>query len=484
MAPALTDIPLAVRIFGPADQAAFADLSGDRNPIHLDPLAARRTQAGAPVVHGVNAILWALDELCVAGRIAAPVATLKASFQKFIYLDAEVELRLIRADSTALRAELAAGGVVTSILSLEFGPDVPRRIELPASAPVMIADAPAALSFPDITGRAGTLQSLGQATARLYPCCAAVFGAGRVDAIARLSTLVGMVCPGLRSIFSGFDLRMVPSLRKNGLGFRVRRADERFRVVDIEVAGDGIEGAVTAFLRQAPVSAPPLDTLSPLVGPDDFRGVTALVIGGSRGLGAAAARIIAVGGGRTAITYVVGSTEACETERACAEAVGPGSCRVLRYDAREDAAAQLTPLEWPVNQLYYFATPAIFRPKAGFYTSGRFAEFCRIYVDGFAAAVAALRARGTGELSIFYPSSVALDGGPRDMLEYCMAKAAGEALCAEMNRSLEGTRVLAVRLPRVWTDQTAVVAPSDSVDPVSVLLPIIRRMTAEPGRRS
>ena len=52
---------IATLRFTPADQQAFARLSGDFNPIHLDPVAARLVAAGAPIVHGVNLLLRALD---------------------------------------------------------------------------------------------------------------------------------------------------------------------------------------------------------------------------------------------------------------------------------------------------------------------------------------------------------------------------------------------------------------------------------------
>ena len=44
---------LAFRVVDQALQERFAEFSGDRNPMHMDLVAARRTQAGAPVVHGV-----------------------------------------------------------------------------------------------------------------------------------------------------------------------------------------------------------------------------------------------------------------------------------------------------------------------------------------------------------------------------------------------------------------------------------------------
>ncbi len=39
--------------FGPEEVAAFAELSEDRNPIHLDPQFAAQTAFGAPIVHGI-----------------------------------------------------------------------------------------------------------------------------------------------------------------------------------------------------------------------------------------------------------------------------------------------------------------------------------------------------------------------------------------------------------------------------------------------
>lgn len=54
---------LGGKTFTMADQSFFARLSGDFNPIHLDPLAARRTRAGDTVVHGVHMLAWSLDRL-------------------------------------------------------------------------------------------------------------------------------------------------------------------------------------------------------------------------------------------------------------------------------------------------------------------------------------------------------------------------------------------------------------------------------------
>ena len=48
------DSALGQRRFSIADQRRFADLSGDSNPMHMDPVAARRLLSGQLVVHGVT----------------------------------------------------------------------------------------------------------------------------------------------------------------------------------------------------------------------------------------------------------------------------------------------------------------------------------------------------------------------------------------------------------------------------------------------
>ncbi|NLH81948.1 MAG: hypothetical protein GX458_14020, partial [Phyllobacteriaceae bacterium] len=48
------DIRLSEVVFDAAARDAFVALSRDANPVHVDALAARRTAAGVPIVHGVH----------------------------------------------------------------------------------------------------------------------------------------------------------------------------------------------------------------------------------------------------------------------------------------------------------------------------------------------------------------------------------------------------------------------------------------------
>lgn len=52
---------MITRDFCLADHFAFGELSGDFNPVHIAPVAARRSIFGAAVVHGVHSLLCVLD---------------------------------------------------------------------------------------------------------------------------------------------------------------------------------------------------------------------------------------------------------------------------------------------------------------------------------------------------------------------------------------------------------------------------------------
>jgi len=86
----MSNATLASKTFDSSDQVFFARLSGDFNPIHMDPLAARRTQAGAAVVHGMHAVLWSLDRLAESGAVKGGIAGLKVQFAQFIPVGSEV----------------------------------------------------------------------------------------------------------------------------------------------------------------------------------------------------------------------------------------------------------------------------------------------------------------------------------------------------------------------------------------------------------
>ncbi|HWT05661.1 MAG TPA: SDR family oxidoreductase, partial [Xanthomonadales bacterium] len=393
----------------------------------------------------------------------------------------EAALFVVRESPSSLRADVSVGGMTAVRLDAGITEVVPAGAPSLSTRAVCVDTTATAHTFAELRSCSGVMPVLAPGpVAAMFPHVAERVGAARTATLVQLSTLVGMVCPGLHAIFGGLSVRFPAELTgSRRLSFAVTGADERVSMLTVALGGGGIAGDLTAFVRQ-PAPERDLAGVARDVRAGEFAGTTALIVGGSRGLGAVTARALAAGGGRVIVTYLSGERDA----RAIAEELGPDRCRVLRYDARAAAGPQLAALEWPISQLYYFATPHIFRQKAAWWEPRRFDEFCDVYVKGFADVCAALRARGA-EFSAFYPSSVAVDERPRDMIEYSMAKAAGETLCADMNRFEPGVRVILKRLPRVLTDQTATLISTPSADALDVMLPIVRELHARgegPGK--
>jgi acyl dehydratase len=471
------------RVFDSESHARFIELSRDRNPIHTDPVAARRTQAGAPIVFGIHSLLCLLEE-CVAeqGAQLPEPTSLKAQFRKPIYLGDAAEMEASRATAEALRARIRVDDTEVVTASVGF---TQKQSSVPSigsiSGPMISpGEVPRDLRIEEMEGLSGCLSFAGslEQIRATFPRAAGYFGASQIGALVCCSCVVGMIVPGLHSLFAALDISFVRGAeRSDTLHFAVTWVEPRFRRVRIGIHGGGLRGVLETMVRPPPVSQPTTKSVAALVRKDEFRGSTALIVGGSRGLGELTAKLIAAGGGRVIITYATGKVDA----QAVAEEINNagGECASIPYDVRAPAADQLSPLcARAPTHAYYFATPAIGRRKALPFDLRRFNDFNDFYVTAFLDLVrACLQLRPEG-VKVFYPSTVFVETRPDDMTEYAMSKAAAELLCADMPKYLPGAQVVLRRLPRLLTDQTSALLNSSALDPMDVLLPIVREMHA------
>ena len=465
-----------------ADQLAFAALSGDYNPMHLDAVAARRTQAGAPVVHGMHALLWALDVLAAADLIGPQLCEIRAQFRKFTYLDVACDLELTHWDLNAVRAELCSNGLVLTTIQLRNGQRQSGAVGPWLTAPetALAGKNPRTPALQGLAGLRGwtTAAATPAEFEPEFPALVRVVGGERVAALAALSRLVGMECPGLHSIFAGLSVGLAePRAEHSSICFEVANVHQQFRTIAMNVVGGNISGTLTAFMRWPPVEAPSMAAVRELVAADKFAGAAALIVGGSRGLGAVTAKAIAAGGGKVVVTYKKGRDEAVKLAAEINAMRGPGVCTALAYDSSTDAASELSELTDDINQLYYFATPPIFPRTSDSFSSENFRQFCSVYIDGFENVCRFVRVRSRAAiLAVFYPSSVVVEEVPPGLVEYAMAKAAGEILCAGLMRQVSGLKVVVGRLPRVLTDQTATIAQVENADSLTTMLPFIHAL--------
>lgn len=474
--------PLGQKRFDFEDQIAFARLSGDHNPMHMDPVFSRRTQAGAPVVHGVHSALIGLEFVAPLLAATPGVTTLKAVFTKMVYVGDLVDYQLKTFTEKSATVEGLAEGVQVFRLVLTFGAAAvadfqPGSANIPGAPP----DSPIELAFEDMATQSGWIKSpasVADIQAR-FPAASQLWSPQRISAILSTTLLVGMVCPGLHSIYGGFTIHAA-KVAEPGLRYEVTSVDARFRMVRLQVAGSGVQGSLDCFARTPPVAQSAMSALAGLCETDAFSGSTALIIGGSRGLGELTAKILALGGAKVILTYASGRDDANAVARQITDS--GGACDVVPYDFRLPPGDQIQRLAPSVTHFYYFATPQIFRRKAGLFDRARYAEFEQCYVAAFYELFQMIHAASPHGLTAFYPSSIFVTERPREMTEYTMAKAAGEILCEDITAFLPKSRVVFSRLPRLPTDQTASIVAAESADPVAIMLPLIRQVQHPPDR--
>ncbi|MEO5339405.1 MAG: hypothetical protein H7837_02635 [Magnetococcus sp. MYC-9] len=464
--------------FSSRDQDCFAALSGDRNPVHLDPLIARRTQLGQVVVHGIHVVLRGLEMLAPLLDRPKVTYTLAVRFLKPIFLEETVAVR-VSTHGTSCRIWCEVKGTKVMVLTLS-----PAVIEEPPHVAVetvpqtagMPLAVPCVLDYRDMPNRCGrvVVQCAPSSFTDLFPALAAWIGSDTVRDLASLSTLVGMECPGLYSLFSGFHVHLKRIPTENALTYAVVATDVRNHLVRMNVCGTTLFGTVDAIARSPPAEQQSIRALTKIISPDEFRGQVALVIGGSRGLGELTAKLLAAGGAHPIITYNVGREDAMRVAAEIGEIDRP--CDILGFDVIRPAVPQFATLTARPTSLYYFATPKIFARRANRFDPELFSSFYAYYCNGLADVCAALVGTQGGLAAVFYPSTISIDERPVGMTEYTMAKAAGEVLCRDLPFFHSGLRVITKRLPRIWTDQTATVFATETADAVEAMLPVVRAM--------
>jgi hypothetical protein len=465
--------------FNLEDQHRFAVLSGDYNPLHLDPVYSRRLMFGYPVVHGVNLVLHALDKLLETYPSPRVLKHLKAIFNHPLPLGKPFQMKILAQENDGF--EIQAAGNECHLLG-QFHPQGNMEywsVSLPDALPPSVCRE---LSFAEAAATKGSTPlyvNLAELQA-MFPRLANLMPPVQVAEILATTRLTGMDCPGLHTIFHSLDLHFECNSESLAMHYGVYRSDERFSTLKLSVESYGLRGDLSAFYRPAPVEQPAIAETAEKVRPGEFNHVRALIVGGSRGLGELTAKLIAAGGGDVGITYNRGRYDA----QRVANEIGKyqGKCRCFQIDVTQPAAPNWPELmhDWQPTHLFYFATPHIgsTRPNEPF-SCEHYARFCEYYLTGFCRIMDSLVSYVPNGLKIFYPSTALIDTPENGQEEYIAAKSAGELLCRYCADRSPRLKFHVPRLPRMKTDQTAGIRPRRTADTLQVMLDEIRRLEAE-----
>jgi len=479
----MTSEALGTFHFDMSHQYEFALLSGDWNPVHVDPIQARRTPGGSPVVHGVHVLCRCIEALAARDANFRGIAQLTARFGRPVFVSDDVVIVLAEATESQYCLQACVGDIVATQVILKRNGGVADGHALPPYVARYERKMPRELSFIEIGKAKGEadVTTTADEIYRHFPAASRLVGAGRIAALLSVSRIVGMECPGLHSLLAGMDLEFGKADGQE-VRYAVQRADERLRRVKMAVEGLGVRGVVDAFVRHPPAGQLSFSEVATRLASNEFQGQSALVLGGSRGLGELTSKIIAAGGGHPILTYNVGEDDARAVQAEITDS--GGRCDVLRYDVRARAGTQVDQLPQPISSLYYYATGSIFRRKTHVFEPALLEEFLQFYVYAFQELCMALMPQAGGRLSAFCPSStaVSLDDRPKGLTEYAMAKGACEILCEDLMRQCAGMTIVTARLPRLATDQTSSFVPAKMPNALDILLPIVREVQSR--RRS
>jgi len=463
-----------------AESHAFAVASGDYNPLHVDELAARRTQFGVTVVHGIHAVLKTLDALADRSLLAlVPPDVLAVTFNNPIRTGAQFQVRVHESRDNRTRITTFSDDrpAFTLNVTTGVGKDAPSNAaSLLRSAPRGV---PRDVAFPPQQPRGEVPLAVDLSLlAELFPALAATGHFGWIADLLATTRIVGMECPGLHSIYSAFKLKAAEHRAGEpaAMSYEVEKLDDRFRLARLRVAGVHFEGSLDTFFRPSPVRQSSLAAVAGEVDRGAFAAQKALVIGGSRGVGEVVAKILLCGGADVTLTYARGQEEA-EAIRLEAEAANLRcSVRQLDVSVPMDDATTAWLGSAGYSHVYFLASPRIHKNSTGRWSAQVFESLCSIYVHAFARLAAAIgRQQPGGQHPVrwFYASSTFLDTQEPGFAEYCAAKAAGEALARHLASTSE-ILVATPRLPRMRTDQTSSLADAGTLDPLPVMLAALR----------
>jgi acyl dehydratase/NAD(P)-dependent dehydrogenase (short-subunit alcohol dehydrogenase family) len=469
---------LGEKIFGPEDQDRFARMSGDFNPMHIDAVAARRLITGRQVVHGINVLLHAI-EFALRRQAVVPVC-ITCTFNNPVSVGDRAMYLMVKATERQQTIAVTVADLVCATVVLDA--DGPQLAYDGSQGSTVVEDMsvlaePANFAPDEHVGKVYRIGLDGLGADNDFPSITKHMSRQYISSMGALSCFVGMVCPGLHSIFSSLKVWTTGIAQGHGsLSFSVARFDERFRIFQISVSGF-LAGELKAFQRPAPATQQSMAEITSYVTSGEFSGTRSLIVGGSRGLGELTAKLLAGGGGNTVITYAQSRDDAMRVASEI-NAGGTGACESVQFDVMHDAISSAGIDFNSLDMLYYFATPRIHRKKARIFDEAIHEEFLTAYVKRFFAICAYFEENVSHKVVIYVPSSVFVEQRESGYAEYAMAKAAAEVLIVDINRKFKRVMVHVTRLPKLNTDQTSSLFGIGTGSNVETLLPILRTMRA------
>ena len=440
--------------------ARFAEASGDWNPLHVDEQFARRTPYGRCIAHGALVTIAALGS--ADENTLRHAQALDVQFKQPVYPEDEYHVAIVEETEEKVRIEATRGGRLALSVAITVDPAV-ALTDGPLEKPSFASDAPRVYTLEELaTGETTIAEPYGADVAALS-ALAAELGADQIPTavlqwLAAASFTVGMLLPGRDALFAGGRIVRSPARNAGELTASVEAADDRTGFVSVVAslaAGEASSDLTLHTFLRPPVPEPDRERIARFLAPSMvLDGRKVLVVGASRGLGAAVAGALATQGANVWIGYAR-STEQAERLR---DEFDAERIRLLQFDAADaaqaaEAFAALRAEAGELDGVVLSAAPplgdAALHPDGSRGTLDFVASSVATALVPLAEALELLSADGW----LVIMSSSALDDPPESWPHYVVAKAALEGAAAYCARQ-SPIRVIVVRAPKTWTDST------------------------------
>lgn len=411
----------------------FTAESGDTNPIHTDEKEASKCLTGKIIIHGMHTLLAAIDSW--SARHKLNISHIKCNLIAPISLNEIAEFHENQLSDKIWKIRVFSQNVEKATITLS-------------------TSASQYHSHP-----------LDQST--LFPFASQNTSQNIVKAIMQCSHHVGMECPGLYSIFSSIDVTLNTDNKECESIFKLDSHDARFGLYTIDVSGP-LNGHIKALQRPMPFIPPSLQDARALVEENVFHGIQALIIGGSRGIGACVTKLLAAGGAKVTLTWKINRENSFAIRQEIQDQF-PGRCQDTFLDIYESDLNLYKEIFENSNAIFYFATPQINKnPDAN-----QREIYKEIYIKKFEELCQTLCKYSISPISVFLPSTEYIDKPNKLFAPYIEAKLEAEKISDKINHSQTMIRIYPYRLPRMNTDQTATSGITQPQDTMTAILPFL-----------
>lgn len=419
------------------DQEIFCQLSNDCNPIHLNLDYVSKTVYCKPIVYGVLGILKAFEKKIVPAINSNLFKFIKVRFDKYINIDTLVDVYYYDG-----YIKICTDGELCTYIEYELDDTISATFDLTDN--LNILEEP--LSNDEPVDKYNHHMSVNNALLKKhYPILYNYYNNRQIWQIINTSTFVGMITPGMYSIFNSLEIIDDRTTEHNcdDLFFCLNNFDKEYKICNYDFYGKYTCGKITSIYRNKPVIQKRLKNIERS---DIFKDENVLVIGGSRGLGEVISKLFHANGAKVTLTYCNSHKEAEKIQNESNQEI-----RICKYNAIQDydKINELTKYEC-FTKIFYMATPSVTNQSS--FNLERFLNYVEYYCIGFKNLLENINMKTLKH--VYYPSTVFLDKENTKYREYTLAKKIGEHIVDAYRERFPYIRFEWVRLSPMKTDLT------------------------------